>query len=103
MTVRETHHRATRSLAFHRYVQPNLEGDVAKMSRLDEWVRERTDALDAGNSTAVIGKGSINPDEAIAFDTTVRAAILTGEESSQVHDLLLLNVTSAPIGVEATE
>ena len=58
------------------------------MSRLDEWVRERTDALDAGNSTAAIGKGSINPDEAIAFDTTVRAAILTGEGSSQVHDLL---------------
>ena len=73
-------------------------GDITQMSRLDEWVREGPDALDAaGNSTAAIGKGSINPDEAVAFDATVRAAIFTGEVSSQVHGLLL-NVISAPTG-----
>ena len=54
----------------------NNAGDVAEMWRLDEWVRERTDALDAAeNSTAAIGKGTTNPDESIAFGTAVRAEI----------------------------
>ena len=33
-------------------------GDIAEMSQLDEWVRGRTDVLDAAeNTNAVIGKG----------------------------------------------
>jgi L1 cell adhesion molecule like protein len=32
---------------------------------------------------------SINPDEAVAYGAAVQAAILTGEGSSQVQDLLL--------------
>ena len=32
----------------------------------------------------------------------VGPAILTSEGSSQVHDLLLLNITSAPLGLETT-
>ena len=52
----------------------NNAGDVAEMWRIDEWVRERMDALDAAeNSTAAIGKGSINPDECITFGTALRA------------------------------
>merc|ERR1711912_155450 len=43
---------------------------------------------------------SINPDEAVAFGATVQAAILSGEGSEQVKDLLLLDVAALSQGIE---
>merc|ERR1712110_1030923 len=43
---------------------------------------------------------SINPDEAVAYGATVQAAILSGEGSENVKDLLLLDVASLSQGIE---
>jgi len=69
-----------------------LVGGSTRIPKLQELVKE----FFGGKELC----SSINPDEAVAYGAAVQAALLSGQGSFQVQDLLLLDVTPLSLGLE---
>ena len=69
-----------------------LVGGSTQIPKIQEYLQKFFDNIEENKS--------INPGEAVAYGAPVQAAILSGDKSSEVQDLLLLDVTPLSLWLE---
>ncbi|XP_072031865.1 heat shock 70 kDa protein IV-like [Amphiura filiformis] len=69
-----------------------LVGGSTRISKIQKLLQDFLNGKDLNKS--------INPDEAVAYGAAVQAAILTGDDSAEVKDVLLVDVTPLSLGIE---
>ncbi|XP_065210475.1 heat shock 70 kDa protein II-like [Planococcus citri] len=72
-----------------------LVGGSSRIPKLQEMLQELFEGKELDKS--------INPDEAVAYGAAVQAAILNGDKSKEVQDVVLLDITPLSLGVGTGE
>ncbi|XP_065213347.1 heat shock 70 kDa protein cognate 4-like [Planococcus citri] len=68
-----------------------LVGGSSRIPKIHKMLRELFDGKEL--------RQSINPDEAVAYGAAVQAAILNGDKSEEVEDIVLMDVTPLSLGI----
>ncbi|XP_071479865.1 heat shock 70 kDa protein IV-like [Diadema antillarum] len=71
-----------------------LVGGSSRIPKIQKLLQEFLDGKDLNKS--------INPDEAVASGAAIQAAILSRDQSEEIQDVILVDVTSLSLGVETT-
>ncbi|XP_030853113.1 heat shock 70 kDa protein IV-like [Strongylocentrotus purpuratus] len=69
-----------------------LVGGSTRIPKIQKLLQEYLNGKDLNKS--------INPDEAVAYGAAVQAAILSGDQSEEIKDVLLVHVTPLSLGIE---
>ena len=69
-----------------------LVGGSTRIPRVQQLLQEFFDGKQLNKT--------INPDEAVAYGAAIQAAILSGDQSSEIKDVLLLDVAPLSLGIE---
>ncbi|XP_071478690.1 heat shock 70 kDa protein IV-like [Diadema antillarum] len=69
-----------------------LVGGSTRIPKIQKLLEEVLDGKDLNKS--------INPDEAVAYGAAIQAAILSGDQSAEIQDVVLVDVTPLSLGIE---
>ena len=69
-----------------------LVGGSTRIPKIQQLLQEYFNGMELNNS--------INPDEAVAYGAAIQAAILSGDKSEKIQELLLLDVAPLSLGIE---